>query len=151
MSSNSSFDTAIESFLVQRIVSILPASPSRRELLIQNGKLLRMIMEPPPKDSDPLRLLGGGSVKKSKKRLGKRMQEISRQSKKVHELAEKFYKEFLRADKPALTNAEYRVWKAKLDEGMKQHKERMAKEISQKVVQKLAAPSKYKRMAKALR
>ncbi len=129
---------------MQRIVDILPDSPSRRELLIQNAKLLRMIMDPPPKDSDPLRLLGGGSVKKSKKRLGRRAQEIGHQSKKVRELAEKFYKEFLRRDKPALTNAEYRVWKAQFDSGMKQHKERMTKQIAERVLEDMTSPSRNK-------
>jgi hypothetical protein len=143
--SNSIFDVSIEAYLLQGIVRILPETPSKRELLIQNAKLLRMIMEPPPKDSDPLRLLGGGSVKKSKKRLGKRAQEIGHQAKKVRELTEKFFKEFLRRDRPTLTNAEYRIWKAKFDSGMKSHRERMMKEVSNRVIHELASPSRSRK------
>jgi len=126
-------DVSIEAFVIQQVVNPLPPTPLRRELLIQNGKLLRMTMQPE-------RL--AGVSKKMKKRRAKRAKEIGQQKKKVDELADKCFKDYLRQVNASLTNAEYREWRAKFDSGMRDRKDEMKKQVFEAGIAALAGPPK---------
>jgi len=120
-------DASLEAFILQNVVRLLPEPPSQRELLIQNDKLLRMSMK-----VERTHLLGGGSAKKMRKRWEQEAREISAQTRRVRGLAEKFFKEFLR-QRGSLTNADYRAWKAKFDVGVSINKDKMKKQVYEKI------------------
>ena len=65
--------------------------------------------------------------------MGRQAAAISAQEKRVRPLAEKFFKEHLRLNNLALTNADYRSWKADFDSRMDRNKELMRKNIMQQI------------------
>jgi len=140
MNLNKSLELTVKTFYTQEIVKMLPDLPSRRELLIQNGKLLRMLMEP-QKHQDRLKSFGGASLRKMRKDEGRRAQLIGQQARKTNDIAEKYFKEFLRGIDPKLTNAEYRIWKAKFDKGIDSHSQIMKAQVTARIVQKLTKDS----------
>jgi hypothetical protein len=110
--------------------------------LIQNGKLLRMLME--PQESKYLaaaKILGGASLKKMRKAKGKHAQLVGEQAKKTKQLAEKYFKEFLRENNPKLTNAEYRTWRAKFDESMDSNIKKFKAQVMTRVSQQITKGS----------
>jgi len=70
--------------------------PSLRELRIQMDKLRRLLSEGKHEHEAARAILSGGSVKKARKRAGKRAQEISMQANKTVDLFEKFVREAMR-------------------------------------------------------
>jgi hypothetical protein len=128
-----------ETYMLRKVATLLPAKlPTRRELLIQCGKLERIIFK--PIGPTAFQLLGGASVKKYKKALAKQSLRIGQQHKKVKGLSEKFFKEFLREDNPSLTNAEYRTWRAKFDEGMQESIGKLSAKATGRAIDKMLGP-----------
>ena len=117
-------ELSYETFVLGRILAIIPGTlPSMREARIQNHKLSRMVDKHMARYRGiqaGLRALAGASEKKWKKAEGKEAQLVGAQARKVRAQCDKAFKEFLRTDKPKLTNAEYRHWRTKFDKGMEE-------------------------------
>jgi hypothetical protein len=136
-----------ESFLLQRIVGLLPSDlPFRRDLLIQNAKLQRLLEKRPETAG---MLLGGGSAKKVNKLLGQHYAMCGRQAKLVRSMAEKSFREWLRQEWPrqgkAFTKKEFRKWQSGFNAGVSGQARKIAKQITEGVMLRLAAkapPSK---------
>lgn len=147
MDFNRRAELMLESAVLTQILGNMPntAPSALRELRIQNEKLLRMLLEPqqPGGFRNVLRLLGGPSnslktsVRKARKEQGKRAQKMGHQVRKVHVLRDKFFKEWLRRNNPALTNQEFRAWNEKLHAAIAQSVQKRLKEIEQSVAEQL--------------
>jgi len=129
-----------EAFLMKSFVqNVVPETTQhRREWLIQNAKLLRIIMKPVSSSATPMRMLAGKvSVKKYHKQRVKQSVAVGQQARKLRTLTDKMFKQLLRTHNPKLTNAEYRQWKARLDTAVNERIEENAKQISQKSADQL--------------
>jgi hypothetical protein len=134
-----------ESFYVRHVVEMLPETTAhRREWLIQNAKLSRLIGKPPGgRLRGPLHMLSGGSLKKLNKEKAKRNVLIGQQAMKLRSLTDKLFKEFLRSGpNPAQkTNAEYRKWKAQFDSAINDRIVDSHKQVTERLVRRFLGPS----------
>lgn len=129
------FDLTYQTNTLLKAIALLPDSPSKRSLHIQAHKLYRLLTA---KDAQ-VKVLGGGSLKKIRKRIGQRAATIGHQARVVRELTDKYFKEILRQGNPRLTNAEYREWKAKFDSAMTESTKQVRLVVTQKVENTLKA------------
>jgi hypothetical protein len=88
-----------------------------------------------------MKILGAASTKKMKKEKGKLAALVGEQAKKTNQLAENYFKEFLRENNPKLTNAEYRAWKSKFDAGMDSNIKKFKAQIMTRFTQKITKGS----------
>jgi truncated hemoglobin YjbI len=136
-------EIACEAFVLKRVLEVMPPEfPNLRELRIQNEKLSRIVYKHRRVGDRTalaagLRALAGASDKKERKRQGEHDARVGRQRMKVKSLATQSFKEWLRQRKP-VTNAEFRDWKRKFDEGMAESVKRTQKQITDTVVSQLA-------------
>jgi hypothetical protein len=128
-----------ELIFFQRILNVMPSDfPLHRELVIQNAKLQRMLLNPPATSQQ---IMSSGSLKKWKKLYGQYFAKCGRQAKRVRSMTEKAFKEGLRREWPlhgkVFTNREFRDWKLKFDHAMSAQVKRLAKELSDDAMHKI--------------
>ncbi len=66
--------------------------------------------------------------------LPSRREFLIQNDKKVRQLSDKFFKEFLRSRRAAMTNAEYRSWREEFDAGVEHSKQKMKQQMLTNVI-----------------
>src|SRR5579872_1011153 len=144
-------ELSYEAFALRRILEALPSNlPSIRDAQIQCGKLDRMLTDENKQSrviDEGTRALGGGSIKKWKKKQAKRAKLVGQQIRTVRALSDKVFKESLRKGNPQLSNAEFRDWRMKFDSALSQSKRKFIKDLMERVASRLASGHGFERVS----
>jgi hypothetical protein len=125
---------------MQRFFDVAPLDfPARRELIIQNTKLNRLLAKRPSETS-----IGSGSVKKFNKLLGRHDAECGKQMNRVRSLFEKSRMEWMRRkgsiDGKPFTRRSFAAWNGDFKKTVVKTVQEVKKQLLEKHMMSLSTP-----------